>query len=83
MTNTKSCIDELICERDKYEQEIVRLENLLFRQESALLDLANGTPLTKSLDFYLNNKIDKKRTVFTDEERIFISKPNSSSSAME
>lgn len=64
-------LDALLEERKQVKYEMVRLENNMFKLESAYQDLVYGAPITRSIEYYLNNKIEKKKVPIQDSLRIF------------
>lgn len=73
MANKAKCktLDKILEERKATKRRQVELENQMFKLESAYLELAGGSPITKSIEYYLNNRVEKKKTVVDDSARIF------------
>jgi hypothetical protein len=53
------------------EKQIKKIEKEIFKYETVFLETTQGFPLTKSLDYYLNFRVDKKKTGIKDSDRIF------------
>jgi len=64
-------IKELLKELEETQKDIKTVENTIFRLESAYLWNTNETPITKTLDYYLNNKMEKRKVCIKYKERVF------------
>jgi len=43
----------------------------LFKYETLYLEITQGFPLTKVSDYYVTNKLEKKKYLINDKDRIF------------
>lgn len=74
MENKKDAklLDKLLKRREMISRKTTTLENKIFKIESYYTELANGFPITKNIEFYLKNKIEKKKPSPDDiEQRVF------------
>jgi hypothetical protein len=53
------------------EKEIAAYEKEMFKYETMYLELTQGSPLTKTVEYYVNTRTDKKRYVVDDKMRMF------------
>ncbi|WUR02295.1 uncharacterized protein VNE69_01233 [Vairimorpha necatrix] len=67
-------LEELKFKVAKKSNLLERKEKLLsdlFKYETLYLETAQGMPLTKTSEFYVNNRIEKKKYLVNDKDRIF------------
>lgn len=64
-------IDDLLQQRRKLRNELKVLEKNIFKYETVFLEITQGTPMTKSLEYYSTNKSERKKYVVKDNERMF------------
>ena len=64
-------LDRLIAEQSKQFREMRTLETQLFKIENYYMELAGETPITRSIEYYLNMRIDKKKPHHDENRRIF------------
>lgn len=64
-------LDKLLEEARTAKSRTNELENRMFKLETKYIEITNGSPITKNIEFYLNNKAEKKRTSIDDSARIF------------
>ncbi|KAM0688522.1 chromatin modification- protein eaf6 [Conglomerata obtusa] len=64
-------LDELINKKRENEKHIKAIEKEIFKYETIFLETAQGFPLTKTLDYYLNNRTAQKKNAIKDSDRIF------------
>lgn len=69
--NDEKLIDELINKRKEIEKEIKNIDKEIFKYETIFLESSQGFPLTKTLEYYLNNRNVQKKVVIKDSDRIF------------
>ncbi|KAI4291706.1 hypothetical protein PAPHI01_0980 [Pancytospora philotis] len=70
-SNAQANMDRLLQERRRLKTEIVTLENDIFKLEGSYQEMVSGTPITKSIEYYLNNKVERKKTPVVDAQRVF------------
>ncbi len=64
-------INKLLYERDKIQYQINEIDNKLFKIESYYFEFTSSFPITKTIEFYLKNKVEKKKTNLFEEEKIY------------
>ena len=73
MASKSKCkiLDKILEERKAAKRRQVELENQMFKLESAYLELTAGSSITTSIEYYLNNRSEKKKAVLDDTARVF------------
>ncbi|KAL0265599.1 UNVERIFIED_CONTAM: hypothetical protein PYX00_011312 [Menopon gallinae] len=66
-----SLVRKLFLKRQSIQKELKRVEREIFKYETLLLETAQGTPVTKTLEYYSSNRSEKKKYSVRDSERIF------------
>lgn len=64
-------IEEMIKERSALKNEVSRLESKIFKVENEYLELTQGCPLLRNLEFYIHAKPEKKRANIEEDDRVF------------
>lgn len=71
LKENKERLRSCLARRRKIRKQIVMLEKEMFKYETLYLELTQGFPLTKSVEYYVNNRTEKKKYVIDDKARIF------------
>lgn len=66
-----SYINKLLLKRVNIRKEIRKVEKEIFKYETLLLETSQGSPVTKSLEYYSSNRTDRKKYNIKDSDRIF------------
>lgn len=66
-----SYINKLLLRRSNIKKEIKKVEKEIFKYETLLLETSQGSPVTKSLDYYSTNRTERKKYTIKDSDRIF------------
>ncbi|TBU17718.1 subunit NuA4 of histone acetyltransferase [Ordospora colligata] len=61
----------LLAKKKRLKKEIFAIEKELFKTETAHLEMTQGAPITKNVDYYTSNRIDKKKSAVDDKMRMF------------
>lgn len=61
----------LIYKKKELEKRIRLLDDDIFKYESAFLELSQGSPITQTIESFINSRIDKKKYNVNDGDRIF------------
>ncbi|KAH9410585.1 hypothetical protein HK407_12g17160 [Ordospora pajunii] len=61
----------LLAKKKRLKKEIFAIEKEIFRIETAYLEMTQGAPLTKNVDYYTSNRVDKKKPCVDDRMRMF------------
>lgn len=61
----------LLTRRKKLRKRVLAVENELFKHETAYLEIAQGSPLTRTVEYYVSNRTEKKKHAIDDKMRIF------------
>ncbi|TBU05782.1 hypothetical protein CWI38_0104p0040 [Hamiltosporidium tvaerminnensis] len=64
-------LQQYIRKRKELQRSVCNYEKEIFRLETLFLDMTQGFPVTKNLDYYLNFKVEKKKGYNKDKDRIF------------
>lgn len=64
-------ISELLKKKKEIEKEKQQVVSDLFKYETLYLDMTQGLPLTKTSEFYVNSRVEKKKISITEKDRIF------------
>lgn len=71
MQNPLKKLHELLQEKESLEKEKEKIISDLFKYETLYLDTTHGLPLIKTSEFYVNTRVEKKKIVISEKDRIF------------
>lgn len=69
--DTASRLNKLFLRRENIRRELKKVEKEVFKYETLFLETTQGTPVTKTLDYYTSNRSERKKHHVRDTERIF------------
>lgn len=61
----------LLSRRRKIKRQIAALEKDVFKYETLYLELTQGSPLTRNVEYYVSNRTEKKKYTVDDRARMF------------
>ncbi|AHL28976.1 histone acetyltransferase subunit NuA4-like protein [Encephalitozoon hellem ATCC 50504] len=61
----------LLSKRKKLRKQIQSIEKEMFKYETVYLEMTQGSPLTRNVEYYVSNRTDKKKHNVDDRMRIF------------
>ncbi|CCI73995.1 ECU11_0585 [Encephalitozoon cuniculi GB-M1] len=61
----------LLAKRKKLSRQIKAIEKDMFRHETVYLEMTQGSPLTRNVDYYVSNRTEKKKHSVDDKMRMF------------
>jgi len=64
-------LERLLEEADVARRRVSELEKRMFKLETRYIGLTSGSPITKNIEFYLNNKTERKKAGADGIARIF------------
>lgn len=70
LTLTKQ-LTALIARQQELIKQKSKLEGDIYKYETEFLEFGQGFPITNSLDFYLGQKVERKKYVVQAKDRIF------------
>ncbi|AHL30168.1 subunit NuA4 of histone acetyltransferase [Encephalitozoon intestinalis ATCC 50506] len=69
--DAKKRFKALLAKRKKLRKQIRTIEREMFRHETVYLEMTQGSPLTKNVEYYVSNRAEKKKYNVDDKMRIF------------
>lgn len=69
--NVRKRFKSLLSKRKKLRKEIQKIEKEMFKYETVYLEISQGSPLTRNVEYYVSNRVDKKKHHVDDKMRIF------------
>lgn len=64
-------LKNLIKKRDDLKTKKSKILSDLFKLETQFLETTQGLPITKTSDYYVTTRVEKKKYNITDKDRIF------------
>lgn len=64
-------LDRLLDDRNSIRRRMTVLENRLFKIESRYINITAGSPIIRSIEYYVNGKLEKKKTDGSEDIRMF------------
>ncbi|KAK6090845.1 hypothetical protein P3W45_000090 [Vairimorpha bombi] len=64
-------LKSLIKKKSELLEKKNRLVSDLFKYETLYLETAQGLPISQTSEYYTNNRVEKKKYIINDKDRIF------------
>ncbi|EPR79372.1 Nua4 family protein putative Histone H4 acetyltransferase [Spraguea lophii 42_110] len=71
MNEYKKILKEKLTRKQELELKIKKIENDIYKYETLLLEISDGNPISRSLENYLTQRTEKKKTNIKDNDRLF------------
>ena len=71
LKTAKKRFKALLARRSRLRRRVQAVEMDLFKHETAYLEMAQGSPLTRTVEYYVSNRAEKKKHGIDDRARIF------------
>lgn len=68
---SRRIMDRLLEKQKATRREMAQLDNQIFKLENAYLELVGDTPITRNIEYYLNNRTEKKKAAMEGIARVF------------
>jgi hypothetical protein len=68
---SKLKLKSALAKKTGLEKEVAAYEKEMFKYETMYLELTQGSPLTKTVEHYVNPRSDKKKHIVDDKMRMF------------